>query len=542
MATNVTFNGNVYSIPAVGEDDWGQGLTDYFIAIANGALQKSGGNFSLTADVNFGATFGLLSRYFSSRSGAATAGLLRLSNLDVVSWRNFAANGNLDLGVDSSDRLVFNGGVLTTNGITQLTGDVTAVGPGSVAATIANNAVSNAKLAQIAMSTFKGRTTAGTGNVEDLTSTQATALLNAFVGDSGSGGLKGLVPAPITGDALKFLRGDATWASVPSAGITDLTGDVTATGPGSSVATIANNVVSNAKLAQVATATFKGRTTAGTGNVEDLTATQATALLNNFVGDSGSGGTKGLVPAPAAGDAAAVKFLRADGTWATTPAGSPTVPTVQRLTSGAGTYTRPTGPTPLYLRIRMCGGGGGGGPSGTGSATDANDGGQTLFGSSLLSADGGQGAQFAMNSAPAGGSASVSSPAIEVVVVSGGFGGSASDNGNTVVSLVRVGSGTGGSNPFGGSGGGGFGAVNGAGGVTGTGAGGGGGGTPTTNNGEITGAGGGAGGYLEAIIPSPSATYSYTIGNGGSGGFAGITGQDGGNGGDGIIIVEEFYQ
>jgi hypothetical protein len=40
--------------------------------------------------------------------------------------------------------------------------------------------------------------------------------------------------------------------------------------------------------------TFKGRTTAGTGNVEDLTATQATSILNNFVGDGGSGGTKGL--------------------------------------------------------------------------------------------------------------------------------------------------------------------------------------------------------------------------------------------------------
>lgn len=46
------------------------------------------------------------------------------------------------------------------------------------------------------------------------------------------------------------------------------------------------------------------------------TATQATALLNAMVGDSGSGGTKGLAPAPAAGDAAALKYLKADGTWA----------------------------------------------------------------------------------------------------------------------------------------------------------------------------------------------------------------------------------
>jgi hypothetical protein len=45
------------------------------------------------------------------------------------------------------------------------------------------------------------------------------------------------------------------------------------------------------------------------------TPTQVTADLIAMVGDSGSGGTKGLVPAPASGDAAAGKFLKADGTW-----------------------------------------------------------------------------------------------------------------------------------------------------------------------------------------------------------------------------------
>jgi len=46
--------------------------------------------------------------------------------------------------------------------------------------------------------------------------------------------------------------------------------------------------------------------------------TDTTALLDAMVGDSGSGGTKGLVPAPSAGDAAAGKFLKADGTWEAT--------------------------------------------------------------------------------------------------------------------------------------------------------------------------------------------------------------------------------
>lgn len=68
--------------------------------------------------------------------------------------------------------------------------------------------------------------------------------------------------------------------------------------------------------ATMSTARLLGRTTAGGGAVEELTATAATAFLNAMVGDSGSGGTKGMVPAPAAGDAAGGKFLKADGTWA----------------------------------------------------------------------------------------------------------------------------------------------------------------------------------------------------------------------------------
>lgn len=59
--------------------------------------------------------------------------------------------------------------------------------------------------------------------------------------------------------------------------------------------------------------TIVGRITAGV--ITALTGTQVTAILDNFVGDLGAGGTKGLVPAPAAGDATAGKFLKADGSW-----------------------------------------------------------------------------------------------------------------------------------------------------------------------------------------------------------------------------------
>ncbi len=93
-----------------------------------------------------------------------------------------------------------------------------------------------------------------------------------------------------------------------------------------STVTVPDASFTNAKLATVATATIKGRVTAATGVVEDLTGAQATTLLSAVVGDSGSGGTKGLVPAPAAGDTAAARFLSAAGTFtAAVPVGSITM-------------------------------------------------------------------------------------------------------------------------------------------------------------------------------------------------------------------------
>lgn len=59
-----------------------------------------------------------------------------------------------------------------------------------------------------------------------------------------------------------------------------------------------------------------------------------------MVGDAGSGGKAGNVPVPAAGDAAAGKFLKADGTWAV-PAGSghTELEEVVTFTGTAGTLT-----------------------------------------------------------------------------------------------------------------------------------------------------------------------------------------------------------
>lgn len=117
--------------------------------------------------------------------------------------------------------------------------------------------------------------------------------------------------ASVSGTTFAFVSGVlANALGTGSVGTTQLADTAVTT------AKITDANVTNAKLANMATQTLKGRTSGGTGVPEDLSATQATAILNAMVGDSGAGGTKGLVPAPAAGDAASGKYLTAGGLWA----------------------------------------------------------------------------------------------------------------------------------------------------------------------------------------------------------------------------------
>lgn len=259
MSQNIVLNGVTYVIPDVGDDQWGQNLTDYFVGIPSAVLQKSGGAFTLTADVNFGATFGLLAAYFSSRtSNKATAGLFRLANTENVTWRNAAHDGNLALSVNASDQLTFNGVVIS--GSTALTASRAVVTNGSGVLTAATttsteigyvNGVTSAIQTQIdlkaplASPTFTGTVTTPNLILSGLTATTVPYLdgskqfASSVVTPTELGYVSGVTSAIQTQLNAKQVSGNY---------ITALTGDVAASGPGSAAATIQAGVIVNSMV------------------------------------------------------------------------------------------------------------------------------------------------------------------------------------------------------------------------------------------------------------------------------------------------------
>ncbi len=219
-------------------------------------------------------------------------------------------------------------------------------------------------------------------------------------------------------------------------------------------------------------------------------------------------------------------FLKSNGasspTWSPSSF-TPVAPTIQTFSSGtAQTYTTPTSPAPLYLKVTLVGSGGGGGGFSGGSSPGGN-GSDTTFGTSLLLAGGGFGGSG--NGAGGSGGTNTISGGTALFNVMGASGGSGT-------AAATASGGSGGSSVLGGAGVGGFGNNPGNNAAANSGSGGGGGSTTNANSCS----GGGAGGYLQVIINSPNSSYLYTIGAGG----VGTNG--GGNGADGFIVVEEYYQ
>ena len=182
-------------------------------------------NTATTGNLTVGDGGGEYLRLIGSGAGTFLFGTATNSNNGRLQLATHTAStGGLGFGTDVSlyrsaaSTVTIGGNLVVTGTITPSTGlndgdkgDITVSASGATW-TIDAQAVTNAKLANVATSTIKGRVTAGTGDPEDLTGTQATTLLDAFTSS-----LKGLAPAS-GGGTSNFLRADGTWAAPAGGG------------------------------------------------------------------------------------------------------------------------------------------------------------------------------------------------------------------------------------------------------------------------------------------------------------------------------------
>lgn len=445
--------------------------------------------------------------------------------------------------LSSVDWSTFNSKQPAGSYITALTGDATASGPGSSVLTLATvngnvGSFGDASHSLTLTANAKGLITAVSSNSIQIAESQVTNLVSDLAGKQPTGNYI----TALTGDITAAGPGSvaASLVATTNSTLTTLSALSLPVGQLTGTLSIAHGGTGQTSFAAGALSSNGTTLTSGTLAVSNGGTGASTLILNNVILGNGTSAVQFVAPSTSG------NVLTSNGTtWqSTAPAAStPKAPTVQSFLTGSGTYTTPSSPTPLYLKVRVVGAGGGGGGTGpvAGSQTSGGNGTSSSFASSAVLATGGQGgpatttATAAVGGPSGGGSITTSATILQVIAVGAGSGGGITSAGTATAES----GGNGGDGYLGGGAGVCASGHSGDGGSTNTGGGGAGGGGTTA---IVPGAGGGAGGYAEAIITSPSATYTYAVGSPGSAGLAGLGGFGGGQGGSGIVIVEEFYQ
>lgn len=118
----VVINGTSFDYPEVGDTEWGDAATNAFKALAGSTLQNAvdisdptaTNEFTLLNTLDLGGNYGVKVLFISSRSSnPAQSGVFRLSNNELVAWRNGNNDGDNTVAFDNSDNFVINGNTIS---------------------------------------------------------------------------------------------------------------------------------------------------------------------------------------------------------------------------------------------------------------------------------------------------------------------------------------------------------------------------------------------------------------------------------------------
>lgn len=216
----------------------------------------------------------------------------------------------------AADWNTFNGKQAAGNYITALTGDVTASGPGSAAATIPNSTITNAKMANMNDQTIKGNNSGGAAAPLDLTTAQVKTMLNLSGTNSGDVTLTAVGASPnanaasLSGQALTLQPANGSNPGVVTSGTQTIggnktfsgtiaasnlsgtnTGDVTLTAIGSSPNANAATLTSQALNLEPANASFGGVVTTIAQSFAGLKTFTSNIISSIVSGSAASGAT-----------------------------------------------------------------------------------------------------------------------------------------------------------------------------------------------------------------------------------------------------------